>query len=143
MQQLEQSTHYYTRNERTRKTHFGIRYRHVHPDKKDPHNDELEELNSVRPHVIVHNLQMRRTFHRRMNKNVNTCAANNHYRYQHYNRNIGRCLTQYGTRFAYIPYHVKGGLHGLKERINRPKKNQNTDSDEHTALCGLQVSVNH
>ena len=42
-----------------------------------------------------------------------------------------------------IPNLVECGLDGLKERIDGPKENQNTDADEYTALRCVQIALYH
>ena len=42
-----------------------------------------------------------------------------------------------------IPNLVECGLDGLKERIDGPKENQNTDANEYTALGCVQIALYH
>ena len=83
------------------------------------------------------------TFHGRMQEDIDTCAADDEYRYQHHDGDIGGRLPQDRARAMHVPNLIERTFHGLKERIHRPKEDQDTDADEQSVLRCLQIALHH
>ena len=52
-------------------------------------------------------------------------------------------MAQDRTRFLDVPDVVESGLHRLEERIDGPKEDDDTDTDEQAALRRFQVALHH
>jgi hypothetical protein len=78
-----------------------------------------------------------------MNEDCDTCAANKEHRDQDHYRDIRRNLMKNRTRAFDVPDAVESALYRLKERVNRPKENDQADTDEESALCSVQVPLHH
>ena len=78
-----------------------------------------------------------------MDEDVDTSRADDQHGDKYDDGYICRYLMQYGARTLHIPYLVECRLHRLEERIDGPQQDQQADTDEHAALCGVQIAFHH